>query len=142
MTYMRNLLFRPHLFKFSIVGLSGVLVNMLVLYGLTEYFKIYYIISSIIAIELSILANYTLNDLWTWADRQKNNLYGRIIRYHLSVGITAVLANGLLLIILTEVFGVYYLASNLIGIAAGMMMNFILNDLWTFADEDTRSAGK
>ncbi|MGD9897787.1 MAG: GtrA family protein [Calditrichaceae bacterium] len=142
LTYLRNLFLRPHLLKFSIVGTSGVLVNMFVLYTLTEYFKIYYMISSIIAIELSILANFTLNDAWTWSDRKKSGIYGRIVRYHLSVGIAAVLANGVFLIVLTEMFDVYYLFSNLIGIAVGMLMNFVINDLWTFAGDDPRSTGK
>ncbi|MGD9488623.1 MAG: GtrA family protein [Calditrichaceae bacterium] len=141
-TYLRNLFLRPHLLKFSIVGSSGVLVNMFVLYALTEYFKIYYMVSSIIAIELSILANFTLNEAWTWADRKKSGNYSRIVRYHLSVGIAAVLANGVLLVVLTEIFDIYYLISNLIGIAAGMLLNFVINDLWTFAGDNSSPAEK
>ena len=32
------------------------------------------IISSIIAIEASIITNFFLNDLWTWSDREKKSL--------------------------------------------------------------------
>ncbi len=84
------------------------------------------------AIEISIISNFFLNDVWTWKDREKKKFHDRFIQYHISVGITAVVANWLLLVILTEVFHIYYLLSNLIGIAAGTLANFILNDLWTF----------
>jgi dolichol-phosphate mannosyltransferase len=118
--------------KFAVVGLSGVGVNMGMLYILTEYFNILYIISSIIAIEISIITNFFFNDLWTWRDREKKPFWERLVQYHISVGITAILANWLILLILTEFFNIYYLISNLIGIAVGTLANFIVNDLWTF----------
>lgn len=118
--------------KFGIVGGSGVVVNMGVLYVLTHYFKINYKISSVFAIELSIITNFLLNNYWTWRAQQGKSFRRKFVQYHISVGITAILANWLLLIFLTEVVGIYYLISNLIGIAVGMLLNFVLNDLWTF----------
>jgi dolichol-phosphate mannosyltransferase len=130
--YIKSSLLNIRLLKFSVVGISGVGVNMGVLYFLTEHVHIPYLISSIIAIEISIITNFLLNDLWTWKDRIKKKYIYRIIQYHISVGITAVFVNWLLLLILTEVFGLYYLLSNLIGIAMGTFANYIINDVWTF----------
>lgn len=132
LNYIRNNLFHTRVIKFSIVGGIGVLVNMSVLYILTEYFHVVYLISSLFAIELSIITNFLLNDYWTWGERKKKKLYQRLIQYHITAGITAFLANWLLLIFLTEVLDIYYLISNLIGIGVGMLSNFILNDIWTF----------
>jgi len=123
--------------KFGLVGITGVGVNMGMLYILTEYLQIIYIISSLIAIEISILSNFFLNDLWTWGDRAKKSFWERFIQYHISVGLTAIMANWLILLILTELFGIYYLISNLIGIAVGTLSNYILNDLWTFKQKST-----
>ena len=131
-SYLKNNLIHVRLLKFALVGLSGVAVNMGFLVFFTEILKIVYWISSIIAIELSIISNFFLNDLWTWKDRLKKEFRHRFTQYHISVGLTAVLVNWLLLIILTELFGIYYLLSNLIGIVVGTLSNFILNDLWTF----------
>jgi dolichol-phosphate mannosyltransferase len=131
-SYLKNNLIHVRLLKFALVGLSGVAVNMGFLVFFTEILKIVYWISSIIAIELSIISNFFLNDLWTWKDRLKKEFRYRFTQYHISVGLTAVLVNWLLLIILTELFGIYYLLSNLIGIVVGTLSNFILNDLWTF----------
>jgi len=130
--YIRQNLLQVRLFKFSVVGLSGVAVNMGLLYVLTHYLGLYYMVSGVIAIEVSILTNFFLNDLWTWKDRQKKSYRKRILQYHISVGITAVLANWLLLVLLTEVMGLHYLVANLIGISVGMLFNYTLNDLWTF----------
>jgi dolichol-phosphate mannosyltransferase len=134
--YIKENLLHPRIVKFAIVGGSGVLVNMGILYLLTELFHIKYFLSSIFAIELSIISNFLLNDLWTWSERKKKKFYRRLIQYHISAGITAFLANWLLLVFLTEVIGIYYMISNLIGIGVGMLSNFILNDLWTFRQTD------
>jgi dolichol-phosphate mannosyltransferase len=137
--YVRSNILTPRILKFSVVGVSGVLVNMGMLYILTEYFDILYFISSFLAIELSIISNFILNDIWTWGDRQKKKFLHRIIQYHISVGLTAIFANWLILLLLTEVFGVYYLISNLVGISVGMFSNYILNDVWTFRKKSTEN---
>jgi len=130
--YIKVHILHIRLLKFAVVGISGVAVNMGVLYLLTEFYHILYIISSIIAIEISIISNFFLNDLWTWRDRAKKPFRERFVQYHISVGLTAILANWLILLILTEFFHIYYMISNLIGIAVGTFANYILNDLWTF----------
>ncbi len=130
--YSRENIFKPRMLKFATVGVSGILVNMAFLYVFTELFRIPYLISSILAIEISIISNFILNDLWTWRDRQKKKWWQRFGQYHISVGLTAIFANWMILLVLTEVFGVYYLLSNLIGIAVGTFSNYIVNDLWTF----------
>jgi dolichol-phosphate mannosyltransferase len=135
--YFREIVLTPRTLKFGIVGSSGVLVNMGVLYLLTEFFGVFYLVSSIIAIEVSILSNFLLNDNWTWHDRKPGHIVHRAIKYHVAAGLTAVVVNWLLLLILTEVFHLYYLVSNIIGIGCGMISNFIVNDLWTFRSKQS-----
>jgi dolichol-phosphate mannosyltransferase len=72
--------------SFGIVGLSGIVVNMGVLWLLTSYFGIYYLLSAILAIEVSILNNFLWNDLWTFGSErahQKRSSAGRIWLFHL-----------------------------------------------------------
>ena len=129
-------LLHPRVLKFFIIGASGILVNFSVLYVLTEFFNIHYLISSIFAIETSILTNFLLNNIWTWKDRRKKNFFHRLLQYHISTWITGILANWLLLLFFTEIVGLYYLLSNLIGIGIGTISNFIINDLWTFQEKN------
>jgi dolichol-phosphate mannosyltransferase len=131
--YLRKNVLSPRLVKFGIVGASGVVVNVGSLFLLTEFARIPYFLASPVAIELSIISNFTINHLWTWRDRTgEGGLWGKVIRYHIGAGATAVLANYAILILLTEVFGMHYMISNLIGITVGTFSNYLINDLWTF----------
>jgi dolichol-phosphate mannosyltransferase len=132
-THLRKSVFSPRLIKFGIVGASGVVVNVGCLYLFTEFARTPYFIASIIAIELSIISNFTINLLWTWRDRsEEGTLWTKIVRYHIGAGATAFLGNYLILVALTEFFGMHYMISNLIGIAVGTFSNYLINDLWTF----------
>ena len=131
--------------RFSAVGASGVAVNMGILIALKSGLGLPVAISSLIAIELSILSNFALNNAWTWSDRRTTPLGQRLIKYHAVAGITALASNWFLLIVLTQFFGIDYRISNLIGIAAGMVLNFSWNHAWTFkrelADANMSAAG-
>jgi dolichol-phosphate mannosyltransferase len=121
------------LLKFCIVGTCGVIVNMGVLYILSEFAGLPYFISSLAAIELSIISNFVFNHLWTWSDRTNEvSVLRKLIRYHLGVAGTAYLWNYLILVGLTEWLGIQYLISNLAGIGAGTIANYLISDRWTF----------
>lgn len=133
LAYLRRGVVNPRILKFGVVGVSGIGVNMGSLYLLTEFARIPYFIGSLIAIELSIISNFWLNHLWTWRDRMDTgSFWGKIVRYHIGSGLTAILGNYLILIAFTELFHINYLISNLVGIGVGTLGNFVLNDLWTF----------
>jgi dolichol-phosphate mannosyltransferase len=117
--------------RFFVVGASGVVVNEGILILLTKM-GFHYAVSSLFAIELSILNNFALNNAWTWSDRRAGTFGGRLVKYHLVAGFTSFCVNWTLLIFLTRFFGIDYKISNLIGIAAGMVLNFALNHKWTF----------
>jgi dolichol-phosphate mannosyltransferase len=132
-SYIKTGLLTARFVKFGIVGASGVVVNMGGLYVFKEFAGIPYFIASLIAIELSIVSNFTVNLLWTWRDRSgQGSVWTKLFRYHVGAGATAFLGNYLILIGLTELFGMHYMISNLIGIAVGTLANYIINDLWTF----------
>jgi dolichol-phosphate mannosyltransferase len=122
-------------FKFGTVGVSGVIVNTGILYFFTEQCGLDYRISSLIAIELSIINNFIWNSLWTWADKKvtsKRTLSKRFVKFHLSSAFTAFIVNYGLLILLTELLHIPYQLSNLIGIAIGSLFNFFFSHFWVF----------
>jgi len=117
------------IFKFGLVGLSGIVVNMGVLYYLTEFVGFYYLLSSLFAIELSIVNNFIWNDLWTFKGTRQHRMSKR---WHRLISFHAVSAGGLvinmgILFFLTSFAGVYYLISNIIGIMVGFGWNFWVN---------------
>jgi dolichol-phosphate mannosyltransferase len=121
--------------KFGIVGGSGILVNMGFLWFFTEIAGLYYLISSVLAIALAMINNFIWNDRWTWRDRGEPGIkayLSRIIKFIVVSSIAAYIGNLGVLWILTHYFHVYYLISNLIGIAVGTALNYSVNNIWTF----------
>ena len=45
--------------------------------------------------------------------------------------------NWIILLVLTHGAGIYYMTSNLIAIAVASVLNYFLNDLWTFRRQDS-----
>lgn len=120
--------------KFCIVGAGGVFVNMGLLWLLTSVGGLYYLLSAIFAIEAAILFNFALNETWTFRDRRVGRiraLIQRALKFHL-VSAAGVGINMATLYLLTDIAGVYYLASNLLGIALATLWNFSVNYLWTW----------
>ena len=120
------------LLKFGIVGGSGVLVNMGLLFILTRFLSVRLEIASAIAIEVSILSNFFLNNLWTFKKRDTHvPFWTRLFRYHLVTGLAGIV-NYLVLLLLVKTFGLHDMLSNLIGILIGTFINYTLNSLWTW----------
>ena len=122
--------------KFGIVGASGVLVNMGLLYFLTEHVGLYYLVSSIIAVESSIISNFTLNELWTFVEKGKeglNHVLKRFLKFN-SISAVGLGINVTFLWVLTEFVGLYYLLSNLVAISAVFSWNYLANVRWTWTE--------
>lgn len=119
--------------KFAVVGGTGVAVNTGLLFLLTRILSFRLEIASPIAIEVSILSNFTLNNLWTFRKRSTSvAFWSRLVRYHLVTGLAGIV-NYLLLLLLVRSFGIFDLVANLIGILVGTVINFSLNSLWTWS---------
>ena len=121
--------------RFCLVGLSGVLVNMGLLWLLTTFAGFYYLVSSAVAIETAVISNFLLNDRFTFSDRRTPGIAAfsrRLLKFNL-VSLAGVAINMGALWLLTEAFGVYYLFSNLCGIALATLWNYLVNNRWTWS---------
>jgi len=122
------------LLKFIGVGLSGILVNEGILWLLTEFGGLRYYISSLFAIEASIISNFILNDYFTFADRRtgkSRSFWARLLKFNATCAAGAAIQYGIL-VLLTSVFGINYLISNLIGILVAFVWNYTLSLVWTW----------
>ncbi|MGZ4885988.1 MAG: GtrA family protein [Halobacteriota archaeon] len=119
--------------KFCAVGGVGAVLNLVVLYSLTEL-GVFYLISGLLGIEAGLLSNFFLNRSWTFKDRQGRGLsyvLTALYRDH-AVRFVGIVLNLLILWILTSFFGLYYLLSQLIGIGVAMLWNYGGNQWWTW----------
>ena len=119
--------------KLCLVGGSGVLVNEGLLWILKQFAGMPLIISSGISIEASIISNFVLNDIFTFADRRipgAGSFLRRLGKFNLISMVGWGINLGTLLL-LTHFFNLYYLLSNLVGIAIAMLWNYLANRRWT-----------
>ena len=129
--------------KFGVVGASGTVVNMAVLYLCHNYLfdgleadlgKPY--LSWAVAIAVATLNNFSWNRLWTWADRRAGtaeeatpSFLHQLLKYALAswfgIGLQYVLT-------LWWSHFMHYMLANVLAILVASVSNFLANDRWTF----------
>ena len=134
--------------KFGIVGASGTVVNLTILYLGHEYLfaaieasykKPYF--SLALAITLATVNNFTWNRLWTWSDRvrtleaqEAQPVSLRLLGMEFGQYVTASAFGSALQYLLTLLLSgsMDYRIANVIAILAASVSNFLANDRWTF----------
>jgi len=132
-------LFRVRFIKFGVVGFSGTLINIGVLYvNQSILFKQIsppdkrLHLSLSIAIFLATLNNYLWNRWWTWGDRKRSARAGFFIQmgqYYLACSVAIFLQY-----VLTTALAnfIHYLVANMTAIILSAIFVYIINDIWTF----------
>jgi len=118
--------------KFGVVGGIGTLVNIAILYLLTEEAGVYYMISAIFSFIVAMSGNFLLNKLWTFNEIIEFGIGRKYLQFSL-VSISALLVNLFFLYIFTEVLGIYYIVSQILAIGIALIINFLGNKIWTFS---------
>lgn len=123
--------------KFNVVGLLGVLVNEGVLVFLV-FERMYYLDASAAAIEISILSNFVLNDLWTFRDRRHGHVLVRLVKFN-GLMLIGLAVNLVILYAFTSYLGIHYAVSNLIGIGAAFLLRYWLSIRFAWIKKEEES---
>ena len=116
--------------RFLLVGAIGLAVNQGALFALVDQAGLAVAMASPIAIFLSMIVTFTLNERWTWQDRGHGRILHRALLYG-SINSGGLLINWLTLISLEQI-GLNYLVANLIGAGIAAVWNFSLNHALTW----------
>jgi putative flippase GtrA len=125
--------------KFGVVGASGTVINIAVLYLAQEFLlrriedfhsRLNYSIA--LAITLATISNFYWNRRLTWRDRQHEAHHSALLlffNYVMAAGLSIVIQS-----LLTKWLSLYlhYLVANLVAIGVASLSNFIANDRLTF----------
>jgi dolichol-phosphate mannosyltransferase len=125
--------------KFGLVGASGTVINIAVLYAAQEYllrgitdFHVRLNYSIALAITMATISNFYWNRRLTWRDRTRNTsqpamllFFKYVMAAALSIVIQSLLTKWLAL-------HLHYLLANVIAIVLASVVNFIANDRLTF----------
>ena len=126
--------------KFGIVGASGTVVNLSVLYVAQEYLFVSIEapqtrlnLSLMVAIFLATVNNFLWNRAWTWRDRQQQHRHRSQLLQFGQYALACWLGIALQ-VLFTKILvaHVHYLIANAIAILLASVFNFAVNDLWTF----------
>ena len=117
--------------RFALVGGVGTLVNLSLLYILTDVYGLLYLISEAFAFTVSIIHNYFWNKSFTFEEDIKEKVIGKGVKFSI-VCIIALSVNLIVLFILVEFFGIFYLLAEIGAICVAFFVNFFGNRFWTF----------
>ena len=122
----------PQIFKFMIVGIGNALLLLLLTMLFTEYLNIYYLISSIIAYEITIITGFIANEYWTFVKITKTKtVYVRFVKYNVFYFIGLII-NSILVFVLTDLFEINYSWSQIFAIGIVFVFNFITSKKISF----------
>jgi putative flippase GtrA len=125
--------------KFGAVGLSGLLVNTLLLAALTNEAGLFYLVSALVATELSIVWNFWLSDTWVFQSTAIRSRRFRRLASFAAINNVALALGGPLLWLLVTFVRLQYLVANVLSIGLLMVARFLLSDKLIWGSGRTRN---
>lgn len=120
--------------RFNLVGAAGMVVQLSLLAVFNRLAPGHYLVSTVAAIEVTLLHNFAWHVRYTWRDRRDGSaMVDRLLRFHLSNGLVSYIGNVALMRVLVGHAHLPLLAANLTAIVSCSIVNFALSDLWAFA---------
>lgn len=124
---MRKLI--NQLLKFGLVGGIAFLIDYGLLFICTEWFGIYYFISSIISFSVSVIFNYIASVLWVFDVNQEKSKTKNFIIF-IALSIVGLGINQIIMYYGVEVLNLYYMLIKLIATFIVMIFNFITRKMF------------
>ncbi|MDD5769716.1 MAG: GtrA family protein [Candidatus Gracilibacteria bacterium] len=116
--------------KYSIVGVSSTLVDLVFLYIFVDIFKINLYFGVVFSFLLAVINGFILNKIWTF--QNKSNKYKRQFAKFLLVSIIGLFLTLILMYIFVDFLNVYYLFSKVFTSIIVLFWNYFGNRFWTF----------
>lgn len=116
--------------RFLVVGLSGLIVNTVVLAASTEFAGLNLLLSAVLATQASTLWNFGLTETWVFRKRTTERpLLYRLAGFML-INNLLLLVRGPMLSLMVTQLGIHYLISNLLSLFALTLIRFTVADRW------------
>lgn len=119
------------LLRFSVVGATGTVVNLLVYAVAAGPLGWDYRLAALLGFVVAVTNNFALNRMWTFQDASGHAGF-QAARF-VAVSLAGLAVNLLVLHVLVDGFGTGKLLAQAIAIGAATPMSFVGNKLWSFA---------
>lgn len=128
------------LIKFGLVGATGLVVNQAVLWAATDGLGFHYLLSAVIASQISTLSNFALAERFVFDGRPDGRIW-RLFWFSVMNNLWLV-ARLPFLYLLTDRVGMHYLLSNLIVLTSSTLLRFLISDRWIWGERQGLTATK
>lgn len=118
--------------KYFFASGIALFADISILFILTEYFNVYYIVSATISFFAGIAITYVFSKLYIFT---KTKIYNKINEFtvFLVIGIIGLILNNIFLYIFTEYFGIYYMLSKIFVIIVTYLWNYFARKKFIFS---------
>lgn len=110
-------------FRYVFVGGFSFFVDYGLLFFLTEFFHLHYIVSATISFIAGLIVNYLLSTKWIFRKSKLSNTTLEFIIYGI-IGVIGLILNNILLYVFTDLLSIHYMISKLITAIIVMGWNF------------------
>ena len=111
------------LLRYGVVVGIAFPIDFGLLYIFTEYFHMYYLLSTILAFSISMLVNFIISIFWVFRTRANRPFWKEITAFFIigfvGLGLTAIIGW-----VCTSVIGIFYLVSKLIAVCFVFFWSF------------------
>ena len=124
---MRTKMFRfRKVVRFCVAGAAGVIVYYATLYGLTEYFGVWYIVSAVVGFILNTGLNFMLQKFWTFQNKE-THMIGRLLVLYIIMFVSFFVGNIVFLYLMVECLHMWYIGAQMILTVVISVLSFIIS---------------
>ncbi|HIT22514.1 MAG TPA: GtrA family protein [Candidatus Scybalousia intestinigallinarum] len=114
--------------KFGVVGGLAFLIDYGLLYVLTEFVGIHYLISSVISFTVSLIFNYILSIKWVFDVTKKQTV--KEITIFVILSVIGLGINQVVMYVGSDLLHVYYMLTKIVATAIVMVWNFVTRKIF------------
>ncbi len=118
--------------KYFIVGGIAFFINLSVLFILTEYAQLYYLLSSAFAFLIAFMANFFLQRFWTFNNTSRTHLKRHALQFFALQVCSNLLLNAALLYLLVEYLRAWYVLAQAVVSIAMALLTFLISQRFIF----------
>ncbi len=114
--------------KFGVVGGVAFLIDYGLLYVLTEFVGIHYLISSVISFTVSLIFNYILSIKWVFDVTKKQT--AKEITIFVILSVIGLGINQVVMYVGSDLLHIYYMLTKIVATAIVMVWNFVTRKIF------------
>lgn len=115
--------------RFGFVGGSAFVIDAGLLFLLTEFWGIHYLLSGMLSFTASVIYNYILSVKWVFDAKKHNNKTQELVVF-IGLSVIGLGINQLLMWLFVDMIHIYYMISKIIATCVVMVYNFVTRKIF------------